>query len=330
MELTLQGGGPGAADAADLALPLVAVRGARPGPSLFVTAAVHGDEVNGVAVVHELLAGIDPEVLAGTLLAVPVCNLPAYLARRRELAEDGDLNRSFPGRAAGPAGGRLARRLLHTVILPCDRGIDLHTAAEERVNFPHLRADLDDPPTAELARAFGWPLLVHDPGPPRSLRRAATAAGVPTIAYEAGSARRFERGAIALGTRGIRAAMGRFGMLPGDEPTAAGSFPPGPLPGAPFLILESRWLRARRSGLLDLAVLPGQPVDRGEPVATCWDPLAGTQEELEAPCDGLVLGLARQPVVDAGEPVCQVARLEGGDLTRWRGIWQSHGGRFIV
>ena len=173
-----------------VSIPVTVVRGG-PGPTLFVTATVHGDELNGVGILRALLNDTDFSGLRGTLIAVPVVNVPGFLVQDRRLPDRRDLNRSFPGSRKGSLTSRLADTLFREVIRQSDFGIDLHTGGGERTNYPQIRADLSDPRVSELADSFGIPLIVGGEGPEGSLRRVAVAAGVPTVVYEAGSARRF-------------------------------------------------------------------------------------------------------------------------------------------
>ena len=299
-----------------VAIPVTVVRGG-PGPTLFLTATVHGDELNGVGVIHDLLNDTSFEGLRGTLIAVPIVNVPGFLVQDRRLPDRRDLNRSFPGSRRGSLAARLADTLFREVIRKSDFGIDLHTAGGERSNYPQVRADLEDPRVAELARAFGCPLVVDGAGPERSLRRTAVAAGVPTVVYEAGSPLRFERPLIEIGTAGVRNVLRHLAMLPGE-------------PAAPPLQLEIRrslWVRAHVGGILDLRVELGQPVKRSQVLSLSTNPFGRGRLPLKAPHAGLVLGLTQLPLVHPGDAVCHLARLAGHELEAWHEYWDSGEGR---
>lgn len=301
-----------------VAIPVTVVRGARPGPTLYLTASIHGDELNGVGIVRDLLNDAPFAELAGTLVAVPVANVPAFLNQDRRLPDRRDLNRSFPGSPRGSLTSRLAHALFTEVVTKSDFGIDLHTAGGDRSNYPHVRVDANDPASIELARAFGCPLLVHGVGPDRSLRRAARAAGVPTIVYEAGSPRRLERPFIEVGKRGVLNVMRHLGMLPGE-----------PLP-PPVLVevREAQWLRARAGGILDLRAELGQPLRRGADVSVNSSPFGRERSVLRAPHGGVVLGLTRLPLVHPGDAICHLARFSTADLAAWRELWERGAVRF--
>ena len=296
-----------------LYVPMTAVRGTEPGPTVFLTAAVHGDELNGVAIIRDLLIEQDLAALRGTILAIPVVNVPGFIRQSRTLPDRRDLNRSFPGHAGGSLTARLAHLLYKEVISKSDFGIDLHTAGGERSNYPQIRVDLGHPDSAKLAQAFGCPVIVHGRGPKGALRRTAVSAGVPTIAYEAGSPRVFERRHIDVGLAGVMNVLRHLGLLPGipvEPPIRIG-------------VRTSTWLRAQAGGMIDLQVGLGEPVERGQAISVNTNPFGHERSTLTAPAAGLVLGLSRHPLVHPGDAVCHLARLPRKDLARWREHWKT-------
>lgn len=294
-------------------VPVTVLRGRRRGPTLFITAAVHGDELNGVAVIRDLLLDQDFSALSGTLIAVPVVNVPGFLNQTRGLPDRRDLNRTFPGRPAGSLTARLAHLIYRNIVRRADYGLDLHTAGGEHSNFPQVRADLSVPAVAELARAFGCPLVVDGTGPEGSLRRIAVDAGVPTIVYEAGSPRVFERPFIDVGVAGILSVLRHLRMLPGEVLQ----------PPVRIEIARSTWLRAPEGGMIDLRVGLGEPVRRGQLLSVGTNPFGQERSQLTAPTAGIVLGLSRLPLVHPGDAVCHLARLPAATLTLWRQHWRD-------
>jgi predicted deacylase len=296
-----------------LYVPVTVVRGLRPGPTLFLTAAVHGDELNGVAIIRDLLLDHDFSNLAGSLIAVPVVNVPGFLTQSRALPDGRDLNRSFPGSPHGSFTARLAHRAFQDVLTRSDYGVDLHTAGGDRANYPHVRADLDDPGAARLAAAFGAPVVIHGKGPKGSLRRVATEAGVPTVVYEAGSARVFERRFIDAGLAGLLNVLRGLGMLEnGGEPD------PDAQPPLLLRVKKSTWLRAGAGGILDLRVSLGDTVKKGQLISINTNPFGRERNQLISPAGGIVIGLTRSPLVHPGDPICHLARLRAREITRWR------------
>ncbi len=279
-----------------VSLPLKVVRGPKPGPAVFLTGAVHGDEINGSGVIRELmLEGL--ALRRGTLVCLPVVNIFGFENHSRYLPDRRDLNRSFPGDPQGSLALRLAHVVFSEVIQRCDYGIDLHTAAVRRTNFPHVRADLDREPVRRIAEAFGCELIFGGQGPERSLRRVAAESGCATIVIEAGEAFKFEPGPIRLGVRGVKNVLRTLDMLDGEVIR----------PAYQTEIRKSSWVRASAGGLLRFHVAPGQLVEAGDLLATCDSLFRIDSTPIAAPKDGIVLGMTTLPAVKPGEPVCHLA-----------------------
>ncbi|MDH3409584.1 MAG: succinylglutamate desuccinylase/aspartoacylase family protein, partial [Gammaproteobacteria bacterium] len=197
-----------------IAMPVKVVCGRRAGPVLFVSAAVHGDELNGVEIIRRLLKRRSLRSIRGTLIAVPVVNVHGFLNQSRYLPDRRDLNRSFPGSAKGSIASRLANTFLTEIVAKADAGIDLHTGAINRSNLPQIRANIGDPDTLQLAKAFGTPVVLNSTIRDGSLRACAAERGFPMLIYEAGEALRFDDLSIRGGLRGIIQVMRQIGMLP--------------------------------------------------------------------------------------------------------------------
>lgn len=296
-----------------ISVAVTVLHGERPGPTVFVTSSIHGDELNGVGIVRDLLAEEILADLRGTLIAVPVANVPGFLTLERHAPDRRDLNRSFPGNARGSLTSRLAAILFREVVERSDLGIDLHTGGGERSNFPQVRADLSSPGVARLAHDFGLPLVVHGSGPRRSLRRTAVKHGVPTIVYEAGSPRRFERRFIEAGLCGVLSVLRRLEMIPGEPST----------PPVSIEVRETHWLRARVGGVLDLRVRLGQPVERGQLISVNTNPFGRERNQLKSRTPGIVIGLTRLPLVHPGDAVCHLARVDRRSLDAWSDLWKD-------
>ncbi len=278
-------------------LPMRVMRGAEPGPILGVTAAVHGDEINGTGIVHELLFARRPEMLRGTLVLVPVIDLFGFETQDRYMPDRRDLNRCFPGNPRGSLSGRVARIIFDQIVTKLDYLLDLHSAASLRTNFPNIRADLENKGCRRLAEAFGCELIVSGKGPDGSLRRAAVKAGVPTVILEAGEPSKVEPTVLEIGVRGVHNVLAELGMT-NDRPRR---------PPYAAVATKTLWLRAQAGGLLRFHVAPGEPVDKGQPLATNVGVFGDEQNVLVAPTDGLVLGMTTMPVVKPGEPVVHLA-----------------------
>lgn len=280
-----------------LGIPIRVIRAPASGPVLAVTAAVHGDEINGTSIIHELMYARRPELLRGTLVLVPVVDLFGFETQSRYMQDRRDLNRCFPGSRGGSLSRRLAWSFFSSVIRNCSHLLDLHSAASGRTNFPNVRADLECAGCAELARAFGCELIVHGKGPAGGLRRSAVDAGIAAIILEAGEPRKMEPAVLEIGVRGVNNVLGALGMVD------------GPVLPPPYqtIVRKTRWLRAQAGGLLRFHVAPGDIVDAGQPISTSFSVFGETQNVLHAPQDGIVLGMTTMPAVKPGEPICHLA-----------------------
>lgn len=280
-------------------LPVHVLHGRRPGPRLFVTAAVHGDEINGIEIIRRLLDLTALRNLRGTLLAVPVVNVYGFIRLSRYLPDRRDLNRSFPGSESGSLAARLAAILLNEVVKDSDLGIDLHTGAAHRENLPQLRAALDEFGLLDLANAFGAPVIINSELLDGSLRAASAALGVPVLVYEAGEALRFNELAIRAGLRGVIGVMRRLGML---RHTRRAPSPPA------ALARSTLWARAPESGVLGQVKALGSQVNRGELLATISDPFGDSDTPVQAPASGIIIGRTNLPLVTEGEALFHIAR----------------------
>lgn len=285
-----------------VALPVIVVHGKTEGPTIWLTAAVHGDELCGIEIIRRVLAAIEPRSLAGTVIAVPVVNVHGFNRGERYLPDRRDLNRCFPGSARGSLASRIAHLMMTEVIARCTAGVDLHTGSDHRINLPQIRADLSDPATLELAHVFAAPVAIDARTRDGSLRQAATEDGCVVLLYEAGEADRFDERAIAAGTDGVLRVLEFFGMR-------AGAPPP---PQSPGLSHKTSWLRASLSGMLHLEVALGDLVERGQTVATIYDPFGKRLGKISARMDGVIICHSQRPLVNRGDAVLHVAELGGG------------------
>lgn len=289
-------------------MPVHVIRSRKAGPTIFVTAAIHGDEINGTGIIHDFLFGDPVELKCGTLILVPVVNVLGFEANMRYLPDRRDLNRSFPGNRNGSQASRVAFTLMSEIVSKCDYGIDLHSAASQRTNYPNVRANLAQPAIRELALAFGCALVVDGNGPLGSFRREATKSGCPTIILEAGEPFKIEPSVLDIGVRGIRNVLAHFGML-----NVAREEPPFQV-----TIRKTSWLRASVGGILKFHVAPGAFVEEGQAISTNYSLLGKEQQTLVAPFHGVVLGMATMPAVKPGEPICHLAVLSKRQVDQFR------------
>ncbi len=281
-----------------LSMPVKVFCGKRSGPVLFVSAAVHGDELNGVEIIRRLMQQKAMRSIRGTLIAVPVVNVHGFLNQSRYLPDRRDLNRSFPGSAKGSIASRMAHTFIKEIVSKADCGIDLHTGAINRSNFPQIRANLVDAETKEIARVFGAPVVLNASIRDGSLRYCAAERGFPMLVYEAGEALRFDEMSIKAGLRGVLRVMRHIEMLPSIKSKATIE---------PVIAASTSWVRAPVSGVVSRKVKLGTRVVESQQLAVVGDPLGEFQDKVIAPFDGIVIGRSNLPLAHEGDALFNVA-----------------------
>ncbi|ABA58032.1 Succinylglutamate desuccinylase/aspartoacylase [Nitrosococcus oceani ATCC 19707] len=283
-----------------VSMPIQVINGKRSGPKLFISAAIHGDEINGIEIIRRLVGLRILQRLRGTLLTVPVVNVYGFVNQSRYLPDRRDLNRSFPGSKTGSLAARLAYLFMEEIVARCTHGIDLHTAAIHRDNLPQIRTLVDNPETKRLAHAFGSPVILNSDLRDGSLRHAVADFGIPVLVYEGGEALRFNEFAIRAGVSGIVSVMRELEMLPPRQrkkPRAE-----------PVVARSSNWVRAPQSGILRSLTALGDHVKKGDTMAMLADPFGEKTETVIAPFSGIVVGRTNLPLVHEGEALYHLAQ----------------------
>ena len=288
---------------AQISMPVTVLHGKNDGPTIWISAAVHGDELNGVEVVNRVLADLKPKDMFGTLVAVPVVNVHGFMNGDRYLPDRRDLNRSFPGSAKGSLAARLAHIFMTEIVNRCEIGIDLHTASDNRTNLPQLRVDLDDAKTRELASVFGVPLMMHSKPGAGTLRKAARDAGARLLLYEAGESLRFNKLAIDNGVDGVRRVLRHLEIADWD----------GPARTTAEMSRSSRWMRAPKSGVLRMNVDLGDVVEERQILGTIIDAFGKRLSTVRSTRAGLVIGRTLYPLCNKGDALVHIASLEPAD-----------------
>lgn len=283
-----------------MTLPVKVIHGRKAGPVMFVSAAIHGDEIIGVEVIRRLAQRPALRGLSGTLLLVPVVNGYGFLNHSRYLPDRRDLNRCFPGHDSGSLAGRLADVFIKDIVARSDFGIDLHSAAIHRSNLPQIRVAPGVPALMKLAKAFGAPAILHSSLREGSLRQAAMELGVPVLLFEGGEGLRFDEKAVRSALAGILRMMHHEGML--------NALKIAKIPGRSFLSTKSDWLRAPEGGLLRLSKDLGDIVRADEKIGVVSDLFGDHEYPIKAQHEGLIVGRATLPVVNEGDAVAHIAR----------------------
>ncbi len=285
-----------------ISMPVHVIHGRRDGPTLFVSAAIHGDELNGIEIIRRLLVRPALSRMRGTLLAVPIVNVLGVLEQSRYLPDRRDLNRSFPGSETGSLAARQANLFMQEIVAKADYGIDLHTGAINRSNLPQIRANLANEETRRLAESFGAPVMLDSELREGSLREVANQRGINMLLYEAGEALRFDELSIRAGERGIVNVMRAIGMLPATRGRHCHA--------KPALAAGSNWVRAPASGVARSMVKLGAWVKKGRILGRVADPFAEQEEDVIAPFAGLVIGRANIPLMYEGDAMFHLAHFD--------------------
>lgn len=284
-------------------VPVVVVRGSRPGPTLGVTAAIHGDELNGIGLIHRLLEELNPKELTGTVVAVPVVNVPGYLREERRFVDDRDLNRIMPGKPDGIPSEVYAHRFLERVACCFDYLVDLHTASRGRANSFYVRANLQHEISAWMALAQYPDIILHNEAKDGTFRGAMMDRGIPSITIELGNPQRLQRRVVRMGTEGLLNIMGRFGMIEHEMQEARKR--------KPVICTNSSWMYTQSGGLLRVFPEIGGRVKRDQTVAAVHDIYGNLIEEYRAPRDGIVIGKSVNPVNLTGSRIVHIGKIAG-------------------
>ncbi|MBC6498003.1 MAG: succinylglutamate desuccinylase/aspartoacylase family protein [Alphaproteobacteria bacterium GM7ARS4] len=291
-------------DFTTMTMPVDVIRGKEDGPRLFVSAAIHGDEINGVEVIRQLLRSAFINHIHGTLMAVPIVNVFGYNDKSRYLPDRRDLNRSFPGHPRGPLASQLAHIFMQEIVMKATHGIDLHTGALHRTNYPQIRAYLKDKDTHNIATAFQAPVIIDAQLRDGSLREAARRLHMPMLLFEGGEALRYDPYAIDVALKGIRNVMYVIGMLPQKIQK------PSHHRDTFFTALSSHWVRAPHSGSLQSHVKAGDRVVKKQILGMMSDPFGDNHARIESPLDGVIIGATTIPLLNAGDATFHIATLE--------------------
>lgn len=285
----------------DICMPVHVIRSKKPGPTVFVSAAIHGDELNGIEIIRRLIGLKSIRLLTGTLILVPMVNVYGVLNQSRYMPDRRDLNRCFPGSSKGSLAGIVANKFLNEIVSHCQYGIDLHTGAIHRSNFPQIRANLRDEETAELAEAFGVPVMLNSNQPDGSLRGSAVEKGVKILLYEAGQALRFDELSIRAGVRGILNVLEHLGMVSRKRRKR------NTKSVTPFVANTSTWMRAPASGIVTTLKNLGNIVEQGDALATIGSPFGEVFGRVHASRSGIIIGKQNIPLVQEGEAMFHIA-----------------------
>lgn len=279
---------------------LEVLRGVEAGPTVWLSGAIHGDEIDGVDIIRRVSRFLDPAALRGTVIAVPIVNIFGFVSQSRYLPDRRDLNRSFPGSSRGSLAARLANLLMSEVVAPSDVGIDYHCGSDDRVNLPQVRCSFEDSETTDLMRAFAAPVSLAGTAPKGSLRSNAVKQGKRVLLFEGGEARRFTAESVAVGVEGTLRVLHHLGMV--DEAPPVSEY-------SPVECHSSKWVRASEAGMFQPETRLGARVRKGQVLGVISDSFGDRQSLAKAPVAGVVIGLRMNPLVNRGDAVAHLGVL---------------------
>ena len=282
-------------------LPIRVIRGRKDGPIVFISAAIHGDELNGIEIIRRIRKLNILNKLKGTLILVPIVNVYGIMNLSRYLPDRRDLNRSFPGSIKGSLASRVAKIFFDEIVSRCDLGIDLHTASIHKSNLPQVRTNIDNEYTFKLAKSFEAPVILHSELRDGSLRSVAQDSGIPILLYEAGEALRFDEVCIRIGVKGIINVLREINMLPTVSRKILKT---------PIITRNSNWIRTNESGMLRTIKALGDLVKKDEIIAFIDEPLGDDSFPIRSPFDGVIIGKSEIPLIQEGDAVFHIAKLK--------------------
>jgi uncharacterized protein len=283
-------------------LPVRVIRGKEDGPTVFISAAIHGDELNGIEIIRRFRTLPILKNLKGTIILVPIVNIYGVMNLSRYLPDRRDLNRNFPGTKKGSLASRIANIFFKEIVKKSNLGIDLHTASIHKSNLPQIRTNIDNPYVLRLAKAFEAPVILHSELRDGSLRAVAEEHGVPILLYEAGEALRFDEQSIRIGVKGIVNVLQENGMISNISNRNSKKFP--------VIVRNSAWLRSTESGIIRTIKSLGDTVKKGDIIAYINEPLDDSVYEILAPYAGIIIGKSEMPLIQEGDAVFHIANFK--------------------
>ena len=272
-------------------LPVIIAKGNSDGKVVGLTAAVHGNELNGIPVIQRLFKEIDAETLRGTIVGVPIVNVPSFLRKKRRFLDGTDLNHIMPGRPDGTVSQVYAWRIVNKIINQFDFLLDLHTASNGRINSYYIRADMSDEMVRKMALLQNAQIIVHNPPSDGTLRGTADELEIPAITLEVGNPNLFQKGMIRDGLTGIHNLLGHLNITDSQVEEQSNET---------VICKKSYWIYTNTGGLLTVHPDVTQLVKKGEQIATLRNVFGDIVEEFEAPENGIVIGKSVSPVNQAG------------------------------
>lgn len=284
-------------------VPVIIERGKQDGPTLLLLAGIHGNEINGVEIIRNIISKKLNKPTSGTVICIPVLNVFGFLNQKREFPDGKDLNRMFPGSKNGSLASIFAYHVLEKIIPHVDYCIDLHTGGSDRFNSSQIRISKNDPELLDLAKVFNPRFIVPAPNRDKSFRQAATQLGKKVLLFEGGKSLDIHNRITMRGTNGIMKLMHHLQMRDFSTEIAEMSV------FETIQIKESSWIRARHGGMFRFHVKDGAKVNKGDIIGSISDPYGQFEHQVKIPAEGYIIGLNHSPIVYQGDALIHLGRL---------------------
>jgi len=282
-------------------IPVIVSHAKQKGPTLLLLAGVHGDEINGIETVRRIIKRGIHKPTKGTVICIPVFNIFGFLNLSREFPDGRDLNRMFPGTKNGSLASQFAYIFMDKIAPLADVVIDFHTGGSQRSNYPQTRCDFENLTSKELCQAFGAPFLINSPLLAKSVRKSLTKLGKGYVLFEGGKAHDIDDYVVETAIEGVKRVMAHLGMKKLDS-----TIDPSPQYS---IIKLSKWIRASRSGMLNVSITNGQRVEKGDILATISDPYGKFERSVKAPFKGVILNVNETPLVNKGDALFHIGKM---------------------
>ncbi|GAL74281.1 hypothetical protein JCM19275_3128 [Nonlabens ulvanivorans] len=290
-------------------VPVIISRARKAGPVVLLTGGLHGDEINGIEVVRQIIAKGYNKPQSGTIICMPVLNIFGFLNMKREFPDGRDLNRSFPGYKSGSLAGRFAHQFVNEILPHVDIVMDFHTGGAQRFNAPQMRVDSSYEKSLELAQIFKAPFLIHSGKLKGTLRHTCMELGKTYLLFEGGKSFESDRNIVRVGVQGAKRVLHHLDML--DE-----AFELPPETPASIVVKSSKWLRASYSGLFHPKVPYGRLVEKGEYIATITDPYGSFRHKVKSNQTGYIINVNQSPMVYQGDAIFHITANHGEASTQ--------------
>ena len=285
-------------------VPVIIERSKKPGPTVLITAGIHGDEVNGVEIVRQIIAKGINKPKKGTIICIPVINVFGFIHMDREYPDGRDLNRVFPGSKSGSLASRVAHKLMTEIVPHADLILDFHTGGADRFNAAQIRIVKNEIVLDELAQIFGTPIIFYSKNLNKSFRNSCYKLGVPMLLFEGGKSFHIDNTITNTGVNGTKRVLHHLGML-------NSKFKASKPKKSVVKILESKWIRANHSGMFKPSIAINTHVKKGDVIGHITDPYGSFNHFVKAPNEGYIFNVNESPIIYQGDAIFHIStRLE--------------------